>query len=208
VGYGLEGVLTDARAHRIIAETIQPALGQGDIAGALTAGADRIMTVADSEPSRSAPPPSRPFPWLKLLLILAGVGLLLLFLWPLFETWYSIWPFYVLFPKRAERARVAFEARTAAPAATTAVPTPPAGPTNKLSNMREVYARMAERRDRAAAATAARTARATPGGSDALEALRARGEQAQDWGADWSSDDSGFDSGGGSGGGGGADSDY
>lgn len=148
VGYGLEGVLTDALSHEIIAETIGPALRRGDIAGALTAGADRIMAVAQSE---TAPPPplaDKPFPWLKTLLILAGTGFLLLFLWPLFETWFSIWPFYVLFPGRAERARAAYDARIFRAAKPASMPKPLKRRANDLSNMNEVYARMAERGSR------------------------------------------------------------
>lgn len=51
VGYGLEGVLTDALAGRIIREEIRPALRAGDIGGALTIGADRIMAAAVADPA-------------------------------------------------------------------------------------------------------------------------------------------------------------
>jgi uncharacterized membrane protein YgcG len=80
VGYGLEGVLTDARSHRIIAETIQPALERGDIAGALTAGADRIMTVTMPPDEKPTPPP---FP-LGFFLFLA-----LLVFGPVFWWWWA-----------------------------------------------------------------------------------------------------------------------
>lgn len=54
VGYGLEGVLPDAIARRIIAETITPLFRQGDYYGGINAGLARMMTVVDGEP---LPPP-------------------------------------------------------------------------------------------------------------------------------------------------------
>jgi uncharacterized protein len=54
VGYGLEGVLADAIAKRIIEEEIVPRFKQGDFAGGVAAGAERIMRVIDGEP---LPPP-------------------------------------------------------------------------------------------------------------------------------------------------------
>jgi uncharacterized protein len=56
VGYGLEGVLPDAIARRIIDETIKPLFRQRDIQGGISAGLDRIMQVVDGEP---LPPPDR-----------------------------------------------------------------------------------------------------------------------------------------------------
>ena len=50
VGYGLEGALPDARAHRIDAEIIAPLLKSGDVAGALDAGAEAIFAAARGEP--------------------------------------------------------------------------------------------------------------------------------------------------------------
>ncbi|MBI5918188.1 MAG: YgcG family protein [Nitrosomonadales bacterium] len=49
VGYGLEGVLPDAIAHRIIAEDITPLLKQGDFFGGINAGVTRIMAVVQGE---------------------------------------------------------------------------------------------------------------------------------------------------------------
>jgi len=80
VGYGLEGALTDALTHQIIAETIQPALRRGDIAGALAAGADRIMTAAMPPDEAPTPPP---FP-LGFFLFLA-----LLVFGPIFWWWWA-----------------------------------------------------------------------------------------------------------------------
>src|SRR5690606_4593129 len=56
VGYGLEGVLPDAIARRIIEETIKPLFRQRDIHGGINAGVERIMQVVDGEP---LPPPDR-----------------------------------------------------------------------------------------------------------------------------------------------------
>jgi uncharacterized protein len=50
VGYGLEGVLTDVTAKRIIDEVITPKLRSGDFAGGISDGADRILRVVDGEP--------------------------------------------------------------------------------------------------------------------------------------------------------------
>ena len=56
VGYGLEGVLPDAIARRIIDETITPLFRQQDLSGGISAGLSRIMQVVDGEP---LPPPDR-----------------------------------------------------------------------------------------------------------------------------------------------------
>ncbi|MDD5718843.1 MAG: YgcG family protein [Candidatus Krumholzibacteria bacterium] len=49
VGYGLEGVLPDAIAKRIIAEDITPHFKQGDFYGGISAGLARIVGVIDGE---------------------------------------------------------------------------------------------------------------------------------------------------------------
>jgi len=54
VGYGLEGVLTDATSNRIIEETIVPRFRAGDFAGGIDAGVEQMMHVIDGEP---LPPP-------------------------------------------------------------------------------------------------------------------------------------------------------
>ena len=56
VGYGLEGVLTDVTSRRIIDEVITPKFREGDFAGGISAGVDRMMRVVDGEP---LPVPSR-----------------------------------------------------------------------------------------------------------------------------------------------------
>lgn len=56
VGYGLEGVIPDAIAKRVISETIVPRLKAGDYAGGIDAGMTQLMALIDGEP---LPPPSR-----------------------------------------------------------------------------------------------------------------------------------------------------
>jgi uncharacterized protein len=55
VGYGLEGALTDITSQRIIDEIITPKFKNGDFAGGISAGVDRIIGVIDGEP---LPPPA------------------------------------------------------------------------------------------------------------------------------------------------------
>lgn len=50
VGYGLEGALNDATTKRIIDEIITPRFRNGDFAGGIEAGVDRMMSVIDGEP--------------------------------------------------------------------------------------------------------------------------------------------------------------
>ncbi|AFT88683.1 hypothetical protein LMG9964_01253 [Paraburkholderia phenoliruptrix] len=50
VGYGLEGVLTDATSNRIINETIVPRFKRGDFYGGIAAGVDSITRVVSGEP--------------------------------------------------------------------------------------------------------------------------------------------------------------
>lgn len=50
VGYGLEGVIPDAIAKRVIEESIVPHFKQGDYYGGVRAGVDRIMRLIDGEP--------------------------------------------------------------------------------------------------------------------------------------------------------------
>ncbi len=60
VGYGLEGVLTDVTSRRIIDEIITPKFRNGDFAGGISAGVDRIIGVIDGEPLPApAPRPQR-----------------------------------------------------------------------------------------------------------------------------------------------------
>jgi len=54
VGRGLEGALTDLVSHRIIDETITPRFREGDFAGGISAGVDRMIGVVEGE---ALPPP-------------------------------------------------------------------------------------------------------------------------------------------------------
>ena len=56
VGYGFEGVLTDATSKRIIAETITPLFRQGQFAAGINAGVDRVIGVV----GRGEPLPVQP----------------------------------------------------------------------------------------------------------------------------------------------------
>ncbi len=222
VGYGLEPVLTDARSSVIIRETIRPSLRAGDVAGALTAGAERIMRAATSgaEQTLQATPRDngRPLSWWWIIFGSLGCLVLGVFLYPLFEMWFAVWPFYVLMPARTKRAEQRYnmakarrrQDRRLAPRAGAERGSATGGPTNNLSTVRAMAASMRARLEKQRARS--RPAR-SPGGSDALEALRDRaqgsyGSSSYDSHDSGGSSDSGFDSGGGSGGGGGADSDY
>jgi uncharacterized protein len=72
VGRGLEGVIPDAVAKRIVSEMIAPRFREGDFYGGTTAGVDRILRVIEGEP---LPPPkpraqaSRGDDWSQLLIV-------------------------------------------------------------------------------------------------------------------------------------------
>ena len=79
VGYGLEGVLPDVIAKRIVSDVITPYFRQGDYFGGLSAGVERIIGVVEGEP---LPEPDRDWrgdvalgeAMLPLLLIFAVLG--------------------------------------------------------------------------------------------------------------------------------------
>lgn len=54
VGYGLEGVIPDAVAKRVVSDVIVPYFKQGDFYGGIDAGVSRLMRLIDGEP---LPPP-------------------------------------------------------------------------------------------------------------------------------------------------------
>jgi uncharacterized protein len=56
VGYGLEGVLTDAMSNRIIDETLTPAFRQGNFYGGIDAALDQMMKLIQGEPLPPPPP--------------------------------------------------------------------------------------------------------------------------------------------------------
>src|SRR4029079_7747567 len=78
VGYGLEGVLTDATSRRIIAETMAPFFRQGQFAQGINAGVDQIIAVVNKGEPLAAKPAPKPqsrssgFPF-EMLLIVAFV---------------------------------------------------------------------------------------------------------------------------------------
>ncbi len=55
VGYGLEGIMPDVIAKRIVSDTIAPYFRQGDYYGGIQAGVDRMIRTIEGEP---LPPPT------------------------------------------------------------------------------------------------------------------------------------------------------
>lgn len=87
VGYGLEGQVTDALAHRVIDETMAPRLRAGDPAGAVEAAIDALTTAIDGvpfagegtpAPARVAPPRRAPIGFF----VLGGLFLVLMLFHP------------------------------------------------------------------------------------------------------------------------------
>jgi uncharacterized protein len=78
VGYGLEGVIPDAIAKRIIEEIMIPKFRQGDFAGGIDAGVDRIIGLIQGEPLAEPEPQASDIDsvlgQLPLLFILAIAG--------------------------------------------------------------------------------------------------------------------------------------
>ena len=77
VGYGLEGVIPDAIAKRIISEEIAPHFKQGDFYGGINAGLTRMISLIDGEklpPPKAGSKPARGFDTDTLV----GVGVVLL----------------------------------------------------------------------------------------------------------------------------------
>lgn len=82
VGYGLEGVIPDAVAKRVISEIIIPYFKRNDYFGGIEAGVNRLIRLIDGEP---LPPPSeKDVSWsgfedflpIGFLVVLVGAGLL------------------------------------------------------------------------------------------------------------------------------------
>jgi uncharacterized protein len=84
VGYGLEGVLTDAMSNRIIDETVAPAFRQGNFYGGIDAALDQMMKLIQGEPLPPPPPEWHPLHHgggsnlllLLLFLVIAGSAVL------------------------------------------------------------------------------------------------------------------------------------
>ncbi|MGD0960214.1 MAG: TPM domain-containing protein [Methylomonas sp.] len=74
VGYGLEGVVPDAVAKRVIEEIMLPKFRQGDFAGGLNSGVDSLIGLIQGEPLPAAPAfkPGHFFPLLFLLAVFSG----------------------------------------------------------------------------------------------------------------------------------------
>ena len=80
VGYGLEGILPDAIAKRVIDDDIVPRFKENDFYGGIRAGVDRIMRVVEGE--KLPPPAARAHPnaegisldWVLPLLFFALIG--------------------------------------------------------------------------------------------------------------------------------------
>jgi uncharacterized protein len=77
VGYGLEGVLPDAVAKRIVDEVIVPRFRDGDFAGGVEAGVEQVLKVIDGEP---LPPPPAPRLTGERVENVFGIGVFALFL--------------------------------------------------------------------------------------------------------------------------------
>ncbi|MCF5815132.1 YgcG family protein, partial [Pseudomonas sp. PA-1-2A] len=76
VGYGLEGIVTDLLAHRIIEEQITPAFRQGDFAGGVQQGVDALTVLVDGGdlPQLAGAGINPQFIALLAALILGGLG--------------------------------------------------------------------------------------------------------------------------------------
>ncbi len=77
VGYGLEDKVPDAIASRIIRETMAPKLRAGDADGAITAGADAILTAIEGHPwnqTATAPQVTQPqqTSWVEIVMGVLG----------------------------------------------------------------------------------------------------------------------------------------
>jgi len=87
VGYGLEGVVPDATASRVIREVIVPRIRAGDNDGAIVAGMDRLISIigggneAPAAPDyRRAPAPKEPSPLQIACCVFIALALLILFI--------------------------------------------------------------------------------------------------------------------------------
>ena len=83
VGYGLEGVVPDAMASRVINDVIVPRVQAGDRDGAVTAGMEAVMTVIGGggfpeSPQRGGESGRRPLSLMQMI-VYAIVGLVILF---------------------------------------------------------------------------------------------------------------------------------
>ena len=75
--YGLEGVIPDATAKRIMVEDITPALKRGDFYGGIAAGLRRMIGLVDGEPL--PPPPAQEPDWSSIEDLLALLAFAVVF---------------------------------------------------------------------------------------------------------------------------------
>jgi len=91
VGYGLEGVLPDAIANRIINDVIVPRFRAGDFPGGIEAGVEAIMKVTSGEPlpesTRKKPSTSSYAAYLPPLLLFGLFFILLINRWQYANGW-------------------------------------------------------------------------------------------------------------------------
>jgi uncharacterized protein len=86
VGYGLEGVIPDALAGRVINEEIVPRLQAGDNDGAVRAGIERLIAIASGDEAAAGgmeepdTKPARPLTLFEMILIGIGVIFFLILL--------------------------------------------------------------------------------------------------------------------------------
>ena len=186
VGYGLEPVLTDALSSVIIRDTIRPGLRSGDIEGALSGGARRIMQAATEEAAEPAPaavasPPAvdPPFPYGFFLFMAAAI------FGPIFLFWGARRKRKTTDKRRLTRA----ERRYA---------TVPRAENRKSAGLSDPVSQSDALTALSARASSSESTSSWSSGSDSWDSSSSSS----------SSSDSGFDSGGGSAGGGGADSSY
>jgi uncharacterized protein len=99
VGYGLEGVVPDAIASRVISDVIAPRLRAGDADGAIGAGVDALLAAIEGRPveglvaaQAERPPPSRGMSGLEKLaaFVVACVFLFILVTNPRLALWLLI----------------------------------------------------------------------------------------------------------------------
>ncbi|MFG1481119.1 TPM domain-containing protein [Xanthobacter sp. V4C-4] len=87
VGYGLEGILTDAVASTIIRNAIVPAFKAGNMAGGILSGTDALLEVLNLDPeeararARAAEPEAATEDWLGLILLLLMIALWIYIFW-------------------------------------------------------------------------------------------------------------------------------
>ncbi len=79
VGYGLEGVLPDAIANRIIQEIVVPRFRANDFTGGVEAGVEAIMKVTSGEPLPRRSPSQPQIPDLGLILTLSIIAAFITF---------------------------------------------------------------------------------------------------------------------------------